>query len=131
MKQTNQQEKGRSERFSLTKRLKSFQYAFNGLKILIKEEHNARIHLFLACCVLIAGVVFKLSRGEWIAIIFCIGLVFALELVNSAIENTADLISKEKNETIKKIKDLSAGAVLIVAIASAAIGLIIFLPKIF
>ena len=120
-----------SEKFSLRKRLVSFQYAFNGLKILIKEEHNARIHLFIACCVLIAGVIFKISIVEWITVIFCIGLVFALELINSAIENTADFISKEKNETIKKIKDLSAGAVLIAAIASAIIGLIIFIPKIF
>jgi diacylglycerol kinase len=119
------------EKFSLRKRLVSFQYAFNGLKILIKEEHNARIHLFITCCVLIAGVVFKISIVEWITVIFCIGLVFALELINSAIENTADFISKEKNETIKKIKDLSAGAVLIAAIASAVIGLIIFLPRIF
>ena len=118
------------KRFSIVKRLVSFRYAFNGLKILVKEEHNARIHLFIAICVLIAGVIFKISTAEWIAVVFCIGLVIALELINSAIENTADLISKEKNETIKKIKDLSAGAVLIAAIASAVIGLIIFLPKI-
>ena len=118
------------EKFTLAKRITGFKYAFNGLKILIKEEHNARIHLFIACCVLIAGIVFKISTIEWIAVILCIALVFALELINSAIENTADLISKEKNETIKKIKDLSAAAVLIAAIASAIIGLIIFLPKI-
>ena len=118
------------KRLAITKRLASFRYAFNGLKILVKEEHNARIHLFIATCVLIAGAVFKISTSEWIAVIFCIGLVIALELINSAIENTADLISKEKNETIKKIKDLSAGAVLVAAIASAIIGLIIFLHRI-
>ena len=128
--QDRQPENRHSEKFSFKKRLISFRYAFNGLKILIKEEHNARIHLFIACCVLIAGVLFKISIIEWIIIIFCIGLVFALELINSAIENTTDFISKEKNETIKKIKDLSAGAVLIAAIASTIIGLIIFLPKI-
>ncbi|MCL2652025.1 MAG: diacylglycerol kinase family protein [Candidatus Azobacteroides sp.] len=119
------------EKFSWAKRLASFQYAFNGLKILIREEHNARIHLFVACCVLIAGVLLKISAVEWIVVIFCIGWVIALELINSVIENIADFITKEKNETIKKIKDLSAGAVLIAAIASAIIGLIIFLPKIF
>ena len=119
------------EKFSWAKRLASFRYAFNGLKILIKEEHNARIHLFVACCVLIAGVLLKISTREWIAVIFCIGWVFALELINSTIENIADFLSKEKNESIKKIKDLSAGAVLVAAIASAIIGLIIFLPKIF
>jgi len=122
-------EKRYPEKFSFKKRLVSFRYAFNGLKIFVKEEHNAILHIFITCCVLIAAVKFKVSTVEWIAIIFCIALVLALELVNSAIENTADLISKEENDTIKKIKDLSAGAVLIAAIASAAIGLIIFIPK--
>jgi len=131
VEQINQEGKEQSGKFSLAKRLVSFRYAFNGLKILIKEEHNARIHLFITCCVMIAGVIFKISRSEWIAIVFCTGLVFALEMINSAIENTADMISKEKNDTIKKIKDLSAGAVLIAAIAAAVIGLVIFLPKIF
>jgi len=131
MLQNKQPKKGQSKKFSLKKRILSFHYAFNGLKILVKEEHNARIHLFAAIGVLIAGFVFKISIIEWVVVLFCIGGVFTLELINSAIENTADLISKEKNETIKKIKDLSSGAVLIAAILSAIIGLIIFLPKIF
>ena len=131
IKAMNRIQNNKQEKFSLKKRLMSFQYAFNGLKIMIKEEHNARIHLFIAFCVLIAGIVFKISTVEWIAVIFCIGMVFALELINTAIENTVDFISKDKNEKIKKIKDLSAGAVLIAAIASAIIGLVIFLPKFF
>ena len=131
MKVNNQPDKEQLEKFSIKKRLSAFRYAFNGIKILIKEEHNARIHLFVACCVLIAGAVFKISKAEWFAIIFCIGWVIALELINSAIENIADFILKEENMSIKKIKDLSAGAVLVAAIASAAIGLIIFLPKFF
>jgi len=119
------------KKFSLAKRLFAFRHAFKGLKILLKEEHNARIHLFVTCNVLIGGVFFKISTGEWLAVIFCIGLVFSLELINSAIENITDLYSKETNETIKKIKDLAAGAVLTASIASATIGSIIFLPKIF
>jgi len=124
-------DKGQPKKFSFRERLAGFRCAFNGLKILINEEHNALIHLFVACCVVIAGFVFQISKNEWIAIIFCIGLVIALELINSAIENTADFVSKERSETIKKIKDLSAGAVLVAAIASAVIGLIVFLPKMF
>jgi len=131
MEQSNQPMEGKPKKISVNERSVGFRYAFSGLKIVIKEEHNARIHLFTACCVLIAGAIFRISTGEWIAVVFCIGLVFALELINSAIENTADFITTERNETIKKIKDLSAGAVLVAAIASAIIGLIIFLPKIF
>ena len=118
------------EKFSLSKRLKSFKYAFNGLKILFREEPNAKIHLFAAICVLIAGFAFRISGGEWIAVVLCIGLVIALEALNSAIENIADFVSSEKHEAIKKVKDLAAGAVLVGAIASAIVGLVVFLPKI-
>ena len=130
MEKSNHSEKSQPTKFSFLKRIVSCGHAFNGLKILIKEEHNAWIHLVAAFCVVIAGVVFHISTIEWVVVIFCIGLVFALELMNSAIENTADLISKEQNEIIKNIKDLSAGAVLVAAIGSVVIGMIIFLPKI-
>ena len=118
------------KKFSIKKRMHSFKYAFNGLQILLNSEHNSWIHLFASVCVLVAGFVFKISVGEWIAVIFCIGMVFALELVNTAIENIADFVSKEYHQSIKKIKDLAAAAVLVGAIAAAIIGLIIFLPKI-
>jgi len=119
------------QKFSITKRIQSFKYAFNGLKIVIKEEHNARIHLLAMIIVLIAGYIFKIQTNEWIAIILSIGFVFSMELINSAIENMADFISARKNESIKKIKDLSAAGVLIAALTALIIGLLIFIPKIF
>ena len=85
--------------------------------------------MFAAICVFIAGVILKLSNAEWITITFAIGLVIAFEAINSAIENIADFISPEQNPQIKKIKDLSAAAVLVVAISSCAVGIIIFVPK--
>lgn len=118
------------QNFSLKNRIHSFKYAFNGLKIIIKEEHNARIHLLLAILVLIAGCFFDLAVYEWISIILVIGMVIMLEIINSAIENIADFISPERNDSIKKIKDMSAAAVLIAALLAVIIGLIIFLPKI-
>ena len=118
------------QKFSISRRLKSFSYAFNGLKILIKEEHNSRIHLFVSIVVIIASFVFKIELYEWFAIIFSIGIVFAAELLNSAIENIADFISPDKNYKIKVIKDLSSAAVLICALTAATIGLIVFIPKI-
>ncbi|MDR0506055.1 MAG: diacylglycerol kinase family protein [Dysgonamonadaceae bacterium] len=119
----------KDQAFSIVKRLNSFKYAFNGLKILIKEEHNSRIHLFAAIIAIISGFIFHISEYEWIAVILCIAAVFALEIINSAVENIADFVSPEKHDKIKKIKDLSAAAVLIVAVASTITGLIIFLPK--
>ncbi|MDR0541319.1 MAG: diacylglycerol kinase family protein [Dysgonamonadaceae bacterium] len=113
----------------LKKRLQSFKYAFNGLKILFREEANAQIHLGVALCVSVAGFAFRISGDEWIAVLLCIGLVISLEAINSAVENLADFVSQAKHETIKKIKDLAAAAVLIGALVSIAVGLMVFLPK--
>ena len=119
-----------TQKFSIKKRIKSFSYAFGGLKTALKEEHNARIHLVAILLVLALSIFFDINSYEWIAVIFSIGFVFAMELINSAIENTVDFISLEKHDTIRKIKDLSAAAVFMSALAALIIGLIIFLPKI-
>lgn len=116
--------------FSIKKRIESFGFAFNGLKILIREEHNAQIHLFAIICVTIVGFGFKISAPEWIAVVGAFGFVIAMEIVNSAIEGISDFISPEKHKMIKKIKDLSAAAVLVAAITAFIIGLIVFAPKI-
>ena len=120
----------KNDGFTLKKRLKSFKFAFNGIKLLITREHIAWIHCFAAVCVIIAGYVFGISAKEWIAVVFAIGTVLAAEAVNSSIEAIADLVSPGYNEAIKRTKDLAAGAVLILAIAAAIVGLIIFVPKI-
>ena len=115
--------------FTFRKRLASFKYAFNGIRLLIQKEHNAWIHCFAMTCVIIAGFFFDISPTEWIAVILSIGGVFAAEAINSSIEALADIVSPEYNEAIKKTKDLAAGAVLLIAISAAVVGFIIFLPK--
>jgi diacylglycerol kinase len=115
--------------FSISKRLKSFVFAFNGLKILFKEEHNSIIHLIVTVLVITASIYFELNTYEWIAVIFSIGLVFTAEIMNTAIENIADFLTTEKNDKIKIIKDLSAAAVLVSTITAVTIGAMIFLPK--
>jgi undecaprenol kinase/diacylglycerol kinase (ATP) len=109
--------------------MQSFVYAFNGLRVLFLEEHNARIHAAFAFLAILIGFLLKISSYEWIAILLCIALVFSLELINSAIENVADFATKENNNLIKNAKDMAAAAVLIAAIISLIIGIIIFLPK--
>lgn len=116
--------------FTFRKRLASFGYAFNGIRLLIQNEHNAWIHCIAAICVIISGFFFNLSPTEWILVTIVIGAVFAAEAINSSIESLADLVSPGYNEVIKKTKDLAAGAVLITAIAATIVGFIIFLPKI-
>src|SRR6187551_2462016 len=108
----------KNQKFSFSRRLKSFSYALNGLKILLKEEHNTRIHLVAAMVVVIVGFVLEISTTEWIALVFAIAFVITTEILNSSIENIADFISPEKHEKIKKIKDLAAAGVLIGAITA-------------
>ena len=121
----------KQQKFSLKKRLESFGYAFNGIGVMLKEEHNSRIHLLAAIFVIIAGFYFDISQTEWFAVVISIGIVFTAEAFNSSLENVADFISPEKHEQIKKVKDLAAAGVLIIALTALAIGLIIFVPKIF
>ena len=114
----------------MKKLLKSFKYAFDGIYTGIKEEQNMKIHITIMILVIIFGIMLKISKTEWIICIILFGIVISAEMFNTAIEQTVDIAMPEKNEKAKIEKDVSAGAVLIVAIASAIIGLIIFIPKI-
>lgn len=114
----------------MKKFLRSFKYALEGIFTGLKEEQNMKIHIAIMILVIIFGILLKISKIEWIICIALFGLVISMELINTAIENTVDLITKEKNEQAKIAKDVAAGAVLVSAIASAIIGLIIFVPKV-
>ncbi len=108
----------------------SFMYAFRGVIWLIWQERNARIHCIVTMLVLIAGYCFDISRYEWAVVIFSVVGVFAVELINTCIEDICDVIEPEKSEVIMKIKDMSAGAVLVISAGAVLAGLIVFVPKI-
>ena len=114
----------------LRARLRSFRYAFAGVKLLFGEEHNARIHATITVLVVVAGIVLRVSPVEWGVLVICIGMVLSAEAFNSAIERIADYLTTERDERIRDIKDLAAGAVLLCAIAAAIVGLIVFVPHI-
>lgn len=112
-------------------RIHSFIYAFEGIKTLFRETPNAVIHLVAAIAALLLGLIFHISTVEWLILILLIGGVVAMEAMNSALEYLSDYTSKKEiDPTIKKAKDLSAAAVLMMAIAALVAGVIIFLPKI-
>lgn len=117
-------------KFSIKERIKSFKYAFAGIFTLLKSEHNAWIHLAATIIVVSAGFILKINRFEWMIIVACVASVFALEAINTAIEKLADVAQPEKDDRIKRVKDLAAGGVLIAAIASVIIAGLIFIPKI-
>ena len=104
--------------------------AIAGIILTFKNELNFRIHTFFAFLILGLSVFLKLDSFEWIIIILCITLVIFAELFNTALEELCDKIEPEYDNIIKKVKDISAGATLILVIGSITIGLIIFAPKI-
>lgn len=114
-----------------TKLIFSFKYASEGIITTIKEERNMFIHFLIAIIVVITGIYVRLSLNEWFICLLLFALVFSLELINTAIENTVDLVATKKNKKAKLAKDAAAGAVLIAAIFASIIGIIIFLPKFF
>jgi diacylglycerol kinase (ATP) len=120
-----------NNKFTIRDRLKSFRFAFNGIRILLIHEHNAWVHLFATICVILAGFLLKISILEWVTIVIVIGFVIALEAINSSIEKLSDFVSPEKHNQIKIVKDLSAAGVLISAITAVIVGLLVFIPKIF
>lgn len=119
-----------SEKFSIKKRIKSFSYAFRGLVLLLKEQHNARIHLLAAIMVIALGFFFSITAMEWIAIVIVIVLVIGAELINSAVEYLCDVVTKDHHSGIQNAKDMAAAAVLIFSIGAAITGGIIFIPYI-
>lgn len=118
-------------RYNYKKQLRSFGYAWKGIQSCIGKEQNLSFHLIASVIVIAAGFIFKISLIEWVAIILCIGMVLATELINTAIERLVDLISPDRNPIAGQIKDIAAGAVLVCAIAAAIVGLIIFIPYLF
>ncbi len=114
-----------------TKFNKSLLYACRGIVAAIKEERNVKIHLGMTLLVILMGVTCNISLIEWGVIFLCVSFVVSLEMINTAIEEVVNFISPEHNVKAGKIKDLSAGAILIAALFSAVIGCVIFIPKLF
>lgn len=115
--------------FSLRNRIKSFSYAFQGIKTFFLTQHNAWIHAMATIIVIILGNIVALSTNEWCWIILSIALVFITEMLNTAIEFLTDIVSPEYHPLAKKTKDVAAGGVLVSAVIAVILGLLIFVPK--
>lgn len=106
----------------------SFRHAFEGLGCVLQRERNARIHLWLAMLTVVLGAWLRLTPIEWALIVAAIALVFAGEMLNTVVEITLDLVIKEVHPQAKAAKDIAAGAVLVVSVAAAVIGVVILGP---
>ena len=110
--------------------LHSFAFAFNGLKKTAVKGANFRIQLVAAIVTISLAVLLRISAHEWLVCIISIAFVLTMEMLNTAIEQLCDVVTKDYHPGIKLTKDIAAGAVVVAATASAICGTIIFFPKV-
>jgi len=115
----------------LRNRWKSVGFALRGALLLIRTEASIKVQVFITMVMTAAGFFFEISNTEWILQILTIAIIMGAEGLNTAIEKVSDYIQPEFDERIGFIKDVSAGAVMLVSIAATIIGFIIYLPKIY
>lgn len=105
----------------------SIKHAWDGILVIYKREANFRLHCLITIAVILLGIVLSFNPLQWILIIFCIGLVLALEATNSAIEYTWNHLEPNHHPVVGVIKDVMAGAVLIGSVCTAIAGFLIIL----
>lgn len=114
---------------SITKNIKSYRYAAKGILHVLIFENNFKYQLIAAILAITAAYLLRINRLEWLLVTTMIGLVLMAEMFNTAIEKLCDHLHPTEHAAIGLVKDISAGAVLVVAIVAAIVGLIIFIPK--
>jgi diacylglycerol kinase (ATP) len=117
-----------TQKFSLRRRAKSFQFAFHGLYRFFNTQHNAIIHAVATGVVVVLSAIIKLPLSKFLFVIVAIGLVWMAELFNTAIEQLCDMVCPQQHPQIKFIKDISAAAVFITAVMAVITACIIFIP---
>lgn len=115
---------------NLSKTIKSFTYAFAGFSHIWREHQNIRFHILAAVASIVLAYILNISYIEYLIVLITIFFVIICEMMNTAIEEMTDLITKEHKKEAKIAKDVAAAAVFVSAVFSIIVGLIIFLPKI-
>lgn len=116
--------------FSVSRLISSLQYAARGIVFLLRSEQNARIHAIITVSVGILAYILEVTRLEAAVLFIAIILVFAIEIINTAIEKIFDVCHPEDHNLIRGVKDAMAGAVMISAIIAVVVGFLVFLPHI-
>ena len=104
--------------------------ARNGIAYAFTTQKNLKVHLAFALAAVALGFALSVSEAGWLAIVLCIMVVMALEIVNTAIASVVDMVSPEWHELAMRAKDCAAGAVCLAAIGSLVVAAIVYLPRI-
>ena len=109
--------------------LDSFNYAFDGVVYTLKTQRNMRLHFIATGLVLLASLIFKLTKLEILMLFITIAFVIVMEMVNTAIEVAVDLVTLEHHPLAAIAKNVAAGAVLVASTVAVFVGYLIFFPK--
>lgn len=112
----------------IRKHLASYRYAFRGIRLAFRHENNMIVHIAAAMAVVLVNYLLNVTTTEWLISLILIGLAWMAEIFNTAIEKLADRVTREHDPLIGQVKDLSAGAVLIICLFAVVCALVIYLP---
>ena len=111
----------------ITKLIRSFRHAFDGIFSVMLTEQNFRVMITLVILVLIVGVWLPLKFWQWTALVIASVLMLVVELINTAIEKAMDLVLPASLEEIKVIKHIMAGAALVASVGWLVVVVLIVL----
>lgn len=106
----------------------SIKYSAAGLKYAYGNEQSLIIHGIGSIIMIILGLIFQISFLQWAILIIASVVVLAIELLNTAIEATVDLITNEIHPLAKIAKDCGSAAGGVCGVMMFIIGLFIFVP---
>jgi diacylglycerol kinase len=112
----------------INKHLTSYKYSVRGIWLAFRYEPNMIFHLGAAIVVLVVNGLLKVNQTDWLITLILVGLAWMAEIFNTAIEKLADRVTKEQDPLIGQVKDLAAGAVLIICFFAVVCAAIIYLP---
>ena len=105
---------------------KSFLFAIQGFRTAWRTERNIKVMFGGAVFALVMGIVLRIDLTSWLIVILCCGCVMAAELMNTAIETIVDLVSPEYHPLAGRAKDIAAGAVWLLCVVVAVVGIAVF-----
>jgi len=109
--------------------LRSFGFAWRGIKDIVQHEKHTLQYFILTFLVLIGAILyFEPTSAEIAVLILTAVFAFTLEFMNSLFERMLDIIQPERDERVRHIKDVMAGLVLLASVGAAVIGLVVLLP---
>lgn len=122
--------RNKSKYTGLKRVLYSAKYSIEGLVYAYKNEKSLWIHAVVSICGILAGFIFRISLGQWSIMLIALGVILAVELLNTAIEAVVDMVTLEFNPLAKIAKYCGSAATFVTSFIGVIIGCVIFIPKI-